>query len=85
MTLATWTLGAAVALALAGAPALAQKAPEKPKVVLGVGGKPALYYLPLTIAERKGFFKEEGLRSRSTISPAAPRRCSPSSAAPSTW
>jgi NitT/TauT family transport system substrate-binding protein len=61
MTLATWTLGAAVALALAGAPALAQKAPEKPKVVLGVGGKPALYYLPLTIAERKGFFKEEGL------------------------
>jgi NitT/TauT family transport system substrate-binding protein len=54
-------LGATVALALAGAPALAQKAPEKPKVVLGVGGKPALYYLPLTIAERKGFFKEEGL------------------------
>jgi NitT/TauT family transport system substrate-binding protein len=61
MTLARWTLGAAVALALAGAPALAQKAPEKPKVVLGVGGKPALYYLPLTIAERKGFFKDEGL------------------------
>jgi NitT/TauT family transport system substrate-binding protein len=61
MTLARWTLGAAVALTLAGAPALAQKAPEKPKVVLGVGGKPALYYLPLTIAERKGFFKDEGL------------------------
>jgi NitT/TauT family transport system substrate-binding protein len=61
MTLAKWTLGAAVALAFAAAPALAQKAPEKPKVVLGVGGKPALYYLPLTIAERKGFFKEEGL------------------------
>jgi NitT/TauT family transport system substrate-binding protein len=36
-------------------------APEKPKVLLGVGGKPLLYYLPLTIAERKGFFKEEGL------------------------
>ncbi len=35
--------------------------PEKSKVVLGVGGKPLLYYLPLTIAERKGFFKEEGL------------------------
>jgi NitT/TauT family transport system substrate-binding protein len=29
--------------------------------VLGVGGKPVLYYLPLTIAERKGFFTEEGL------------------------
>ncbi len=35
--------------------------PEKPSLVLGVGGKPLLYYLPLTIAERKGFFKEEGL------------------------
>src|SRR6185369_18081632 len=42
------------------APAQAQ-APEKTKVVLGVGGKPLLYYLPLTIAERKGFFKEQGL------------------------
>lgn len=28
---------------------------------MGVGGKPLLYYLPLTIAERKGFFKEQGL------------------------
>jgi NitT/TauT family transport system substrate-binding protein len=28
---------------------------------LGVGGKPLLYYLPLTIAERKGYFKDEGL------------------------
>ena len=35
--------------------------PEKTKIVLGVGGKPLLYYLPLTIAERKGYFKEEGL------------------------
>ena len=61
MGFARWTLGLGVALALATAPALAQKAPEKPKVVLGVGGKPALYYLPLTIAERKGFFKDEGL------------------------
>lgn len=53
-------------LALAGlaaafaAPAAAQPA-EKPQLTLGVGGKPLLYYLPLTIAERKGFFKEEGL------------------------
>lgn len=55
---------AAAALAAGIAPrALAQGAgaPEKTKVVLGVGGKPLLYYLPLTIAERKGFFKEEGL------------------------
>jgi NitT/TauT family transport system substrate-binding protein len=35
--------------------------PEKRKIVLGVGGKPLLYYLPLTIAERKGFFNDEGL------------------------
>jgi NitT/TauT family transport system substrate-binding protein len=41
--------------------ALAQSKPEKSKVTLGVGGKPLLYYLPLTIAERKGFFKDEGL------------------------
>lgn len=34
---------------------------EKTSLTLGVGGKPLLYYLPLTIAERKGFFKEEGL------------------------
>jgi NitT/TauT family transport system substrate-binding protein len=50
---------AAVSL-MATAPASAQ-APEKTKVVLGVGGKSLLYYLPLTIAERKGFFKAQGL------------------------
>jgi NitT/TauT family transport system substrate-binding protein len=44
-----------------GRSAFAQAKPEKSKVTLGVGGKPLLYYLPLTIAERKGFFKEEGL------------------------
>ena len=41
--------------------ARAQGKPEKSKVVLAVGGKSALYYLSLTIAERKGFFKEAGL------------------------
>jgi NitT/TauT family transport system substrate-binding protein len=35
--------------------------PEKKSLALGVGGKSLLYYLPLTIAERKGFFKEQGL------------------------
>lgn len=60
----TFLGGTAVLGALSlGMPALAQKggAPEKAKVTLGVGGKPLLYYLPLTVAERKGFFKEEGL------------------------
>lgn len=37
-------------------------APEKPKLVLGVGGKPLLYYLPLTIAERRGLFEAKGLQ-----------------------
>ncbi|SKA17114.1 NitT/TauT family transport system substrate-binding protein [Enhydrobacter aerosaccus] len=41
--------------------ARAQGKPEKPKVVLAVGGKSALYYLSLTIAEKKGFFKDAGL------------------------
>src|SRR5438270_3821197 len=40
--------------------ALAQK-PETTKVRLAVGGKSSLYYLPLTITERLGYFKEAGL------------------------
>jgi NitT/TauT family transport system substrate-binding protein len=34
---------------------------EKPKVTIAVGGKASIYYLPLTIAEQKGYFKDEGL------------------------
>src|ERR1700692_1726368 len=34
---------------------------EKPKVAIAVGGKSGFYYLPLTIAERLNYFKEEGL------------------------
>src|SRR5690606_35846727 len=34
---------------------------EKQKVTIAVGGKSALYYLPLTIAEQLGYFKDEGL------------------------
>jgi NitT/TauT family transport system substrate-binding protein len=34
---------------------------EKTHIEIGVGGKPLFYYLPLTIAEQKGFFKDEGL------------------------
>ena len=48
-----------IALAL-GAPAHAQ-ALEKPKITFGVGGKSLFYYLPLTIALQKGYFKSEGL------------------------
>lgn len=48
-----------LAASVAG-PAAAQ-GPETRKVSLAVGGKSLLYYLPLTIAERKGYFKDEGL------------------------
>jgi NitT/TauT family transport system substrate-binding protein len=34
---------------------------ERKDVHLAVGGKTALYYLPLTIAEQLGYFKQEGL------------------------
>jgi len=41
--------------------AQAQGKPEKPQVSIAVGGKSQFYYLPLTIAERLGYFKDEGL------------------------
>ena len=49
-----------LALALGSGHGRAQ-APEKKQLTLGVGGKTALYYLPLTICERLGYFKEQGL------------------------
>ena len=47
--------------ALSGAATAFAQALERPKITLAVGGKNLFYYLPLTIAERRGFFKEEGL------------------------
>src|SRR5438128_883614 len=44
-----------------GAHAQAAGKPEKSRIALAVGGKPSFYYLPLTIAEQRGYFKEEGL------------------------
>ncbi len=52
---------AALAGAALAAAAGAQGAPEKKDVHIAVGGKAALYYLPLTIAEQLGYFKDEGL------------------------
>jgi NitT/TauT family transport system substrate-binding protein len=55
----SWLASFALAVSLIGA---AQgEAIEKNQVTLGVGGKAALYYLPLTICERLGYFKEQGL------------------------
>jgi NitT/TauT family transport system substrate-binding protein len=49
-----------LAVCLATPDAYAQT-PEKKKITIAVGGKSLFYYLPLTIAERKGYFKDEGL------------------------
>src|SRR5438105_13343826 len=53
-------LAAIVAAGFVAASAWAQ-APEKKKITIAVGGKNLFYYLPLTVAERKGYFKDEGL------------------------
>lgn len=49
-----------VALGMASCGAWAQ-ALEKSKITIAVGGKSLFYYLPLTIAERRGYFRDEGL------------------------
>jgi NitT/TauT family transport system substrate-binding protein len=51
---------AIAAVALIG-PAGAQDKPEMPKVRLAVGGKSAIFYLPLSITERLGYFRDAGL------------------------
>jgi NitT/TauT family transport system substrate-binding protein len=55
------TAVAALTLALSLTGAAHGQTPEKKQLTLGVGGKTALYYLPLTICERLGYFKEQGL------------------------
>jgi NitT/TauT family transport system substrate-binding protein len=61
MKLFLTTLATAIALLGAAQAPVHAQAPEKKQITLGVGGKTALYYLPLTIAERLGHFKEQGL------------------------
>ena len=56
----SWIAAGLAALVLSPLSAQAQK-PEQTKVHLAVGGKTALYYLPLTVTERLGYFKEAGL------------------------
>ena len=55
------SLGAFVFLSLPMHQVYAQNKLEKTKVSIAVGGKNLFYYLPLTIAERLGYFKDEGL------------------------
>ncbi|WP_224788681.1 ABC transporter substrate-binding protein [Pandoraea terrae] len=57
-------MSALAATGLIGAgvrPLHAQAKLEKTKIAIAVGGKNLFYYLPLTIAERLGYFKQEGL------------------------
>lgn len=55
-------LSAVVAIALSAGPAAAQQAaPELQKIRFSVGGKAGIFYLPLTVVERLGYFKEAGL------------------------
>src|SRR5882672_85482 len=50
------------ALAALASPLLAPaQGLEKKEVSIAVGGKTSFYYLPLTIAEQLGYFKQEGL------------------------
>jgi len=46
----------------AGAARAQTAALEKPTIQLAVGGKTLIAYLPLTIAERRGYFQKEGLK-----------------------
>jgi NitT/TauT family transport system substrate-binding protein len=49
---------AVLPLALNAAP------PEKPRVTIAVGGQASLFYLPLALADRLGYFRDEGLQVR---------------------
>ena len=55
------------------AAAVAHAQIEKRDVHIAVGGKVALYYLPLTITERLGYFKDEGLSVRISDFPGGTR------------
>lgn len=54
--------GSAAAASVIAVPSLVSaQAIEKPKCSIAVGGKNLFYYLPLTVAEELGYFKDEGL------------------------
>ena len=61
----TWMRGTITALALTLATTSVVSAQdtnvEKPNLRLAVGGKSALFYLPLSVTERLGYFKDAGL------------------------
>lgn len=57
-----WAIGAVAAIVVVShGPASAQVKPERPELKLAVGGQNLIPYLPLTVAERMGYFKQQGL------------------------
>src|SRR2546425_8384452 len=52
---------AALLLAACGLAGSEEAKPELSRVRLAVGGKPALFYLPLTVTERLGYFPDAWL------------------------
>lgn len=55
---------AAVVALLLCSVAVSAAAPEKPRVTIAVGGQASLFYLPLALADRLGYFRDEGLQVR---------------------
>jgi len=66
----------ATALTLLMHGAGAQDRPAETKVRLVVGGKSAIFYLPLSVTERLGYFKELGIDAEIADVRAAPVPCS---------
>jgi NitT/TauT family transport system substrate-binding protein len=62
-----------IGIMLLAAVSVAQAQIEKRDVHIAVGGKSALYYLPLTITEQLGYFKDEGLNVRISDFPGGTR------------
>jgi len=60
-------------LAVAAGAGAQTQALEKKDVHIAVGGKAAFYYLPLTIAEQLGYFKDEGLNVKISDFPGGAR------------
>ena len=56
-----FTLYAFIGLSAIAAAAPAAEKLEQAKVTIAVGGRSLFYYLPLTLADRLGYFKDEGL------------------------
>lgn len=54
-------IAAAVSVAVALTAGTAEAQLEKSKVSLAVGGRSTLVYLPITIAQQRGYFREQGL------------------------